>query len=134
MTILFCMYAVLLVTLSALKSAELFLPSIYALEAWLGGDKWMHLTLAVPLSFMANMVAERVMKLSSFRRMLLVMVALVLALLMDELHQQFLASRRFDWQDSLWGIAGLSLGWAAYVVTKIARMYVSGIRQAAGRR
>jgi len=130
MPVLFILYAGFLVVLSAFKSAELFLPTIHAMEVFLGGDKWMHLLLAVPLSLMANLAAESVMKLSSFRRILLVMVVLVLALLMDELHQQFIASRRFDWQDSVWGSTGLLLGCAIYVLVKNVQKYVTGIRLA----
>lgn len=131
MIVLFILYATFLVVLSGLKSAEMCLSFIYSFEAMLGGDKWMHLLLALPLSVMANLAAERVMKLSSFRRIVLVMIVLLLGLLADELHQYFIASRRFEWQDSVWGSTGLLLGCGVYVVLKIVQRYVASIRSVA---
>ena len=83
----------------------------------------MHLLLAVPLSFLANIAAERVMKLSFIARIVLVLAALVLGLMADELHQQFFASRRFDWMDSVWGSTGLLVGLAAYLLFSLSRKY-----------
>ena len=123
MLVLFIGYTFLLVLLSGLKSAGLFLHQIHALELFLGGDKWMHLLLAVPLSFLANLAAERVMKLSFIARIILVLAVLVFGLMVDELHQQFFASRRFDWMDSVWGSTGLLVGLAGYLLFSLGRKY-----------
>lgn len=123
MVVLFIAYAVLLVVLSACKSAGLFLHEIHAAEVFFGGDKWMHLILAVPLSLLANIASERVMKLSSSARIVLVLTGLVLGLMADELHQQFFASRRFDWMDSVWGSTGLLVGLAVYLLVGLSYRY-----------
>lgn len=108
--LLFVLYALLLFLLSASKSAELFLPQILALQAWLGGDKLMHLKLASVLSFVAITAFA---PLKSKRRplvLLIIMALLASALLADELHQLLLGSRHFDWADTAYGLLGLVLG------------------------
>ena len=113
---LFIAYSVFLVVLSVCKSAEWFLPTIYGLEHWLGGDKWMHLKLAAGLSFLACFASEQVMKLTLMKRMLAVFVFLSLALLLDEMLQYIIAARRFEWLDSAYGVCGLASGIATYLV------------------
>ncbi|MFT6859657.1 MAG: VanZ family protein [Thalassolituus oleivorans] len=113
---LFIAYGALLVVLSVCKTAEWFLPSINALEHWLGGDKWMHLKLATILSFLACFASERVIEFALGRRILAVFGFLVAALLLDEAHQYIVASRRFEWLDSAYGVCGLVGGIAIYLV------------------
>ncbi|MCT7360092.1 VanZ family protein [Thalassolituus pacificus] len=110
----FLLYGTLLVILSGCKSAGLFLPSIIALEHWFGGDKWMHFYLALVLSLLANFAAGRVIKLSWLPRILLVAAVLMVALILDEMHQYLVALRRFDLQDSVWGGVGVLAGAAFY--------------------
>jgi hypothetical protein len=108
--LLFMLYALFLFLLSASKSAELFLPQILALQAWLGGDKLMHLKLAAVLSFIATTAFAPI---ESKRRGLALVVTMTLlagALLLDELHQLLLGSRHFDWADTAYGLVGLVLG------------------------
>ncbi|WP_430462256.1 VanZ family protein [Thalassolituus sp. LLYu03] len=123
MIVLFLAYAVALVALSGLKSGGFFLPEILALEALLGGDKWMHFILASPLSLLAALASEAVAKVSYALRIVAVMLVLVPGLLADELHQQFFASRHFDWLDSLWGCAGLTFGCLVYLLLHWLRNY-----------
>ncbi|MBQ0727892.1 MULTISPECIES: VanZ family protein [Thalassolituus] len=92
------------------------MPSINALEHWLGGDKWMHLKLATILSFLACFASERVIEFALGRRILAVFGFLVAALLLDEAHQYIVASRRFEWLDSAYGVCGLVGGIAIYLV------------------
>ena len=113
---LFVSYAIFLVLLSGLKSAGLFLTEIYALEHWMGGDKWMHFGLALILSLLANMAAERKLPLKMIGRIVTVVMLLVTALLIDEAHQYYLATRRFEWQDTASGTAGVLAGVVLYVI------------------
>ncbi|MAD47184.1 MAG: hypothetical protein CMI02_15070 [Oceanospirillaceae bacterium] len=114
---LFVGYAAMLVLLSGLKSSGLFLTEIYALEHWMGGDKWMHFTLAMLLALFANMAAQQRLKLGMLKRVIVLMLLLSLALVMDETHQYFIASRRFDWGDTVSGCAGLLVGTVMYVLS-----------------
>jgi VanZ family protein len=113
---LFIAYGVLLVVLSVCKTAEWFLPTINGIEHWLGGDKWMHFKLATVLSFLACFASERVIAFAFVRRILAVFTFLVAALLLDEAHQYIVASRRFEWLDSAYGVCGLVSGIAIYLV------------------
>ena len=112
----FLLYGTFLVVLSGCKSAGVFLPFILAMEHWFGGDKWMHFYLALLLSLLANFAAVRVIKLSWLPRILLVAAVLMVALILDEMHQYLVALRRFDLQDSVWGGAGVLVGAALYSV------------------
>ena len=116
MVLLFIAYGALLVVLSVCKTAEWFLPTINGIEHWLGGDKWMHLKLATILSFLACFASERVIESALGRRILAVFGFLVVALLLDEAHQYIVASRRFEWLDSAYGVCGLVGGIAIYLV------------------
>ncbi|WP_276666227.1 VanZ family protein [Thalassolituus oleivorans] len=116
---LFFAYSIFLVALSVCKSAEWFLPTINALEHWLGGDKWMHFKLAVTFSFLACFVSERVMGFALGRRILAVFGFLVAALLLDEAHQYIVASRRFEWLDLAYGVCGLVGGIVIYLVVLV---------------
>ena len=108
--LLFILYALFLLLLSACKSAELFLPQIHALQAWLGGDKLMHCKLAIFLSFFA--ISAYAPKASKRRGVSLLIVIALLAcgLLLDEFHQLLLGSRRFDLIDTVYGLLGVGLG------------------------
>lgn len=111
----FVLYASFLLGLSFAKSAGFGLPFLYALEASVGGDKALHFSLALVLGLLGQWAAWRVIRLSHCRRMVLVFVLLALGLLVDEMHQYFIASRRFDWGDVVWGSGGLLLGTALFV-------------------
>ena len=50
---IFLCYACCLALLSLFKTAEMFLPFIYDLERFLGGDKLMHLKLSFILTLLA---------------------------------------------------------------------------------
>ena len=112
----FLLYATLLLGLSVAKSLEFGLPAIHALEAAVGGDKALHFSLALVLGLLGQWAAWRVIRLSHCRRMVLVFGLLALGLLVDEMHQYFIASRRFDWADTLWGSGGLAAGTCVFAV------------------
>jgi hypothetical protein len=103
--------------LSLFKSAEVFLPAIYQFEAWLGGDKLMHLKLASVLSVLACFTASNIkmgFALHTFWRLLGVQSLLASCLLLDEAHQYLAASRRFEWLDFYYGAGGLLIGLLIY--------------------
>jgi hypothetical protein len=103
--------------LSFFKSAELFLPAIYHFEAWLGGDKLMHLKLSIILSVLACFVSNNIKKgfpLNTVWRLLLMQLFLVSCLLLDEAHQNLAPSRRFEWLDFYYGARGLLIGLSFY--------------------
>lgn len=107
----FCgVYCLFLLGLSVCKSAELLLPEIHGFEAWLGGDKLMHLKLALLLSFVILTAFAPKGLFHRAWRVLLIMLLLIIALCIDELHQLLLGSRRFEWLDTAYGVLGLGLG------------------------
>jgi hypothetical protein len=131
--IIFTFYCIVLFLLSAFKSTELFLPAIYQFEAWLGGDKLMHLKLSIVLSLLACSVAQRAkawLKLSLFWRLFFAQIFLMLGLLLDESHQYLTHSRRFEWMDFSYGVIGLFIGLAIYCLILILKHGVGcGLRR-----
>ncbi len=109
---LLLLYSLFLLLLSGLKSAQLCLPFISALEVTLGGDKFMHFYLAWLLSFLAWPVALLInnKKYSTFILSALLFSFLSVSLLLDELLQLMVISRHFDLSDTLFGVSGLGLG------------------------
>ena len=123
--LLFISYGLSLVVLSVFKSAEIFLPQIYALEHWLGGDKWMHFKLSAMLAVLTCFASERVLDLAPFRRILVATLCLALALSIDEALQGVFASRRFELADLAYGCSGVLagvVGYLAVVWVKTGRM------------
>jgi energy-coupling factor transporter transmembrane protein EcfT len=115
--VIFTFYCCLLLMLSLFKSAEVFLPAIYQFQGWLGGDKLMHLKLALVLSVLACVAASNIKKrfpLHTFWRVLLMQSLLASCLLLDEAHQYFATSRRFEWLDFYYGAGGLLIGVSVY--------------------
>ncbi len=110
--VLLLLYVLFLLSLSVLKSAQLFLPFISSLEASLGGDKLMHFYLASLLSFLAWPVAQLFSnkKYSTFFVLFSLFFILALCLLLDEFHQVLISARYFDLNDTLYGVSGLVLG------------------------
>jgi VanZ family protein len=103
--------------LSFFKSAELFLPSIHQFEVWLGGDKLMHLKLSTLLSFLACAGVHKLKlwgELKLLWKLFFIQLFLTIALLLDESHQYFASTRRFEWLDYSYGISGLFIGLTLY--------------------
>jgi VanZ family protein len=113
--VLFLVYAIGLIVLSACKSAEIGLTQIHGLEAWLGGDKSMHFTLSAILAVLACFASERVLDLAPITRTIVVFCVLVTALSLDEGLQYVLASRRFELLDLAFGSLGLLTGALGYL-------------------
>ncbi len=117
--VLLVAYGCLLIALSAFKSAELFLPTIYQLEAFFGGDKLMHLKLSIGLSYLALFAlvkaGDDVKLLSVLLRASAVCTLLISGLLLDELHQALVATRRFEWWDLAYGMAGIGIGFVVFI-------------------
>ncbi len=113
--VLFLVYAIGLIVLSACKSAEIGLTQIHGLEAWLGGDKSMHFTLSAILAVLACFASERVLDLAPITRTIVVFCVLVTALSLDEGLQYVLASRRFELLDLAFGSLGLLTGTLGYL-------------------
>ena len=101
--VLFFLYLVFLMALSICKSAEIFLPYIYQFEYFLGGDKWMHFKLALLLGLLSVLAFTST-------RLIWVLLMLLSGLVLDEALQYVLASRRFEWLDGIYGVAGLLFG------------------------
>ena len=101
--------------LSLFKSLGLQLEQIYALEEWLGGDKWAHFQLAAVLAVLGCFAFDRVLNLRPYWSVVPVFVVLALALAIDETLQYALASRRFEVLDFACGLAGLASGCFVYV-------------------
>lgn len=127
MPLLLLIYVIFLITLSGLKSSGIAVHWIHALELYLGGDKWAHFLLAVPLSLLGNLVAEAVIKVSPAKRIIIVLTVLTMALVMDELHQFFVAIRHFDWKDTLYGFGGVLTGVLLYVFVRRITKYAESI-------
>ena len=113
--VLFLVYAIGLIVLSACKSAEIGLTQIHGLEAWLGGDKSMHFTLSAILAVLACFASERVLDLAPITRTIVVFCVLVTALSLDEGLQYVMASRRFELLDLAFGSLGLLTGTLGYL-------------------
>ncbi|MDF1762621.1 MAG: VanZ family protein [Oleibacter sp.] len=109
-------YGVFLVGLSVCKSAEWFLPQLYVIEHWLGGDKWMHLTLSTILASLVFFATERKIGMTGVKRVTILFVILFVLLATDELLQYFVSTRRLDIKDFVAGMTGLVLGLLFYVV------------------
>jgi glycopeptide antibiotics resistance protein len=117
----FILYGVLLLALSVFKSAEVALPTVYGIERWLGGDKWMHFKLSGILAILACFASERVLDLAAIKRTLRVFPVLVLALAIDEALQFLTATRRFEFLDLVWGVSGLLAGALGYLLVVFVR-------------
>ncbi len=117
--VLLVAYGCLLIALSAFKSAELFLPTIYQLEAFFGGDKLMHLKLSIGLSYLALFAlvntSDSIKLASVLWRAFAVCMLLISGLLLDELHQALVSTRRFEWWDLAYGMAGIGIGFVVYI-------------------
>jgi len=107
---LFVLYCVVLLLMSGFKSAEMYLQTINGFERWLGGDKLMHLYLAMVLAFLALPVARTVNYKNKALNVCTLFTILITCLLLDELHQAMVVSRHFDWHDTLFGGLGLIAG------------------------
>jgi len=108
--IVFVLYCALLLLMSGFKSAEMYLQAINGFEKWLGGDKLMHLYLAMVLAFLAMPVARAASYKNKALNVVSLFVILMSCLLLDELHQAGVGSRYFEWQDTLFGGLGLIIG------------------------
>ena len=117
-------YGSLLVVLSVSKSAEFLLEYLYQLEDYFGGDKQMHLKLAAMLSILGCFAAERVLDLARLKRVVLVVSLASVFLTIDEGIQYVLDSRRFEFEDLAYGIAGLILGCLGYLIFDAAKAAV----------
>lgn len=117
----FIVYGALLLVLSVLKSVEVALPTVYGIEHWLGGDKWMHFKLSGILAILACFASERVLDLAAIKRTLRVLPVLVLALAIDEALQFMTATRRFELLDLAWGVLGLLAGALGYLLVVFVR-------------
>lgn len=117
-------YGSLLVVLSVSKSAEFLLEYLYQLEDYFGGDKQMHLKLAAMLSILGCFAAERVLDLARLKRVVLVVGLASVFLTIDEGIQYVLDSRRFEFEDLAYGIAGLMLGCLGYLIFDVAKSVV----------
>lgn len=134
------LYGCCLIALSMFKTAELFLPTIYAIESWLGGDKLMHLKLSAVLTVLALLafvsINERRAGMSNstytvfyptFSPVLFslgICGLLVAGLLIDELHQAFVSTRRFEWCDLAYGASGISIGFLIFWLGHLLRITV----------
>ncbi len=107
---LFVLYCAALLLMSGFKSAEMYLHYINGFEKWLGGDKLMHLYLAMVLAFLAMPVARAVNYKNKTLNVFTLFIILIACLLLDELHQAMVGSRHFDWHDTLFGGLGLIMG------------------------
>ena len=116
-------YGCFLIALSVFKTAELFLPIIYGLEDFFGGDKLMHLKLSMVLSVLALMAlvsshggsSARSRAISVLLRAVGVCLFLIAGLFADELHQALVSTRRFEWWDFAYGISGISIGLLLFI-------------------
>ena len=119
--LVFILYLLLLVLMSTFKSLEIFIPQIHALEQWFGGDKAMHFALAALLSLLACFASEQVFRLKKTKRILTILATLGACLLLDELLQYQVPSRKFDLMDLAAGYSGLLAGSVIYLLIGFAR-------------
>lgn len=116
-------YGCFLIALSVFKTAELFLPTIYGLENFFGGDKLMHLKLSMVLSVLALLAVtpsrdcarNGVANTKVLWRAAGVSLLLVVGLFADELHQALVSTRRFEWWDFAYGISGIIIGLLLFI-------------------
>ena len=108
--IVFFLYCAALLLMSGFKSAEMYLHYINGFEKWLGGDKLMHLYLAMVLALLAMPVARAVTYKNKALNVFTLFIILITCLLLDELHQAMVGSRHFDSHDTLYGGLGLIIG------------------------
>lgn len=118
---IFVVYGMFVLALSALKSAEIALPTLYEIERWFGGDKWMHFKLSGILAILACFASERVLDLAAIKRGLYVFPVLLAALALDEALQFITDTRRFELLDLAWGVAGLLAGVLGYLLVVVVR-------------
>lgn len=124
----FIVFGVVLAVLSCLKSMQLWVPEIAALEGWLGGDKWMHFKLSFVLSLLGLMATRCVLpSWSVLPRVSVTLFFLTLMLALDEFLQQFSDSRHFDVDDLYAGSVGLVTGAALYVFSALLRRSLQGL-------
>jgi len=124
--IIFIVYCLVLLLLTVFKSAEMYLPAIHQLQAWLGGDKLMHLKLSLLLSLFACIAGRRLKILGSLKlpgQLFCIQLFLVTALLLDESHQYLTHSRRFEWLDFSYGVLGLFIGLNIYGLLVVLKHY-----------
>jgi len=115
--LVFIAYCFFLLLLTVFKSSGLFLPFLLQLESMLGGDKLMHLQLAMLLSFLACLASREFFVRRSIVlgwQLLIVFVLLSTGLFLDELHQYILSSRVFELMDTAFGILGVTIGLIVY--------------------
>lgn len=117
----FILYGVLLLALSMFKSAEVALSTVYGIERWLGGDKWMHFKLSGILAILACFASERVLDSAAIKRTLRVFPVLALALATDEALQFLTTTRRFEFLDLVCGVSGLLAGALGYLLVVFVR-------------
>lgn len=113
-------YVLFLLILSGCKSFEIMLGHIHALERAVGGDKVLHLLLAIPLGLLFFLGTEHYFR----RRWLHILLGwwvLCGGLIMEELSQFWLATRRFDWLDSLYGFAGILVATLLYLIVLVVK-------------
>jgi len=126
--IIFIVYCLVLLLLTVFKSAEMYLPAIHQLQAWLGGDKLMHLKLSLLLSLFACIAGRQLKILGSLKlpgQLFCIQLFLVTALLLDESHQYLTHSRRFEWLDFSYGVLGLFIGLNIYGLLVVLKHYFS---------
>ena len=111
----FFSYALILLCLSVCKSIVLFTPYILSLEKLMGGDKWLHFWLAMPLPPLL-LWATATCRVPLIHRLFLSLVLLSLAIVSDEVLQFWLSHRHFDWLDSFYGVAGIVGGGLIYLI------------------
>jgi hypothetical protein len=126
-------YGCFLIALSLLKTNEVLLPVIYQIEAMLGGDKLMHLILSSLLCVIAlwalvpNLTESSGLNIGRWLFWCLwVCVLLILGLLLDEFHQAFVSSRRFELLDFAYGVGGIGIGFVVFIIInspKLTRKY-----------
>lgn len=122
--VILLIYGCFLISLSVFKTSEIFLPYIYQLEAFLGGDKLMHLKLSAVLSILAlfALISNNKQGLKLLVHALGICFLLITGLMLDELHQALISTRRFEWLDFAYGVSGISIGLAAYLTFILLRV------------
>ncbi len=115
-------YGTLLVMLSMSKSVGIYEAELKVLAKFMGGDKWMHLWMAMILAFLTTLVS-----ISYFKAMprgmtnLIVAAGLIVAICAEEMSQGLFSTRSVDVRDAMYGAAGVISGVAIYNFAVIAR-------------
>ena len=122
--VILLIYGCFLISLSVFKTSEIFLPYIYQLEAFLGGDKLMHLKLSAVLSILAlfALIPNGKQGLKLLAHAFGICFLLITGLMLDELHQALISTRRFEWLDFIYGVSGISMGLAVYLTYVLLRL------------